>query len=333
MIPTGRHRVLQIHPTLRCNLACEHCYSFSGPSRKEALDSQLLSRATHDASAQGYNVVAFSGGEPLLYPELSTVLDAARQAGMHTVLTTNGMLLDERWLGGVAEHLDLLAISVDGMPHEHDRIRACTGAFEQLVRGLDYVRTLGVPFGFIVTLTRETVRQLPWLANFAVEQGAALLQLHPLELAGRAAERLAGLEPDHLDLGAAFAQVLELQSQYQGQLYLQLDAASQKAVENQVVSSPQALPTELAGLVSPLVIEADGVVVPLQYGFPRDLVLGDLHEQPLDELAPQWIAGHGQRFQSILAGTRDQRWWPDQVPMANWYELAARVAAEGTPTS
>jgi Fe-coproporphyrin III synthase len=70
-------KVLQLHPTRRCNLRCLHCYSSSAPTENSALDATLLLGAIADASAHGYNTVSISGGEPLLYPGLSSLLREA----------------------------------------------------------------------------------------------------------------------------------------------------------------------------------------------------------------------------------------------------------------
>jgi MoaA/NifB/PqqE/SkfB family radical SAM enzyme len=96
--PTGIAPVLQVHPTRRCNLACAHCYSSSGPTLRKALDVDLLSGCLEDAAALGYRQLAVSGGEPLLYDRLAELLARARALGMLTSVTSNGMLATaERW--------------------------------------------------------------------------------------------------------------------------------------------------------------------------------------------------------------------------------------------
>jgi MoaA/NifB/PqqE/SkfB family radical SAM enzyme len=69
-------------------------------------------------------------------------------------------------------------------------------AFSTMAARLEGVRRSGIPFGFIFTLTQFNLHELEWVAGFALQQGARLLQIHPLEEAGRAAERLAGARPD-----------------------------------------------------------------------------------------------------------------------------------------
>ena len=56
---------VQIHPTLRCNLLCMHCYSNSGPHARAELPVAAVCQTIVDASALGYEVVSWSGGEPL----------------------------------------------------------------------------------------------------------------------------------------------------------------------------------------------------------------------------------------------------------------------------
>src|SRR5947207_3646853 len=130
--PTGCSRVVQVHPTRLCNLRCLHCYSTSGPEERGQLAAALLCDALTDASRAGYNVASFSGGEPLLYKPLRTVLDHAHNCGMLTTVTTNGMLLDERRLDALGGGADLVAISLDGIPESHDIVRGSPRAFAEM---------------------------------------------------------------------------------------------------------------------------------------------------------------------------------------------------------
>ena len=58
-------RVIHLHPTRLCNLACLHCYSESNPRQKTALDPRDLSNALYMLRAEEYVVISLSGGEPL----------------------------------------------------------------------------------------------------------------------------------------------------------------------------------------------------------------------------------------------------------------------------
>jgi Fe-coproporphyrin III synthase len=334
MGPTGRSRIVQVHPTRRCNLRCLHCYSSSGPEVKETLDAGLLKDFLSDAAAQGYTVAGFSGGEPLLYQPLREVLEHARRCGLITTVTSNGMLLDERRLAILAGAADLLAISLDGVPASHNRMRGDERAFSTLASRLDGVRRSGIPFGFIFTLTQYNLHELEWVAGFALEQGAALLQIHPLEEAGRAAERLAGSRPDGVETGYAFLLATALQEQLGERLRVQLDLASRQGMEASpgcffADTCPAGDRLPLADLVSPLILETDGTVVPLEYGVGRQFQLGSLHEARLAELADRWQRERLAEFRRLCRGTFEAVIADRETPLTNWYEAVrqASVAA------
>lgn len=333
--PTGRSRVLQIHPTRRCNLRCLHCYSSSGPEEREELPFALLRDAISDGAAEGYSVVGFSGGEPTLYEPLPRLLEHARKLDLTTTVTTNGMLLDPKRLDLLAEHMSLLAISLDGKPESHNRMRAHPRAFELMTQHLAHVHASGVPFGFIFTLTQYNVHELPWVAEFAIDQGAKLLQIHPLEITGRALEELPTGEPDGVEGGFAFLLGAKLQEELGDAIKIQLDLVSRQlladapekffACEGQCEAD--AGTTRLADVLSPLIVEMDGTLSPLQFGFSRRHSLGNLYEGGLRELGHKWRNERLAAFQEVCRSAHAGAVLPhDEVPLTNWYDAVRRAA-------
>jgi MoaA/NifB/PqqE/SkfB family radical SAM enzyme len=327
MGPTGDAvNVVQIHPTLRCNLRCQHCYSTSGPELSGGLEVGELERLLPDLAAEGFNAISVSGGEPLMYPDLPRLLKAAAGLGLITSLTTNGLLLTARRLGEIAPHLTLLAVSVDGAPESHNRLRALPTAFAKMADKLALLRRSGVPFGVIFTLTRHNLPELAWVADFAVEAGAAQLQVHPLEGVGRARDYEL-VPPDDLELAYGFLEVARLQEKHRGRLVIQYDAADRTVVAKDpgrafavAPGDPAAVAAApLADLVSPLVVQDDGWIVPVQYGFSRRYAVGrvggDFRAQ-----AAEW---RRRRYADFLSLTR--RTWdeigpaPQHLPFTNWY--------------
>jgi len=338
MGPTGELvNVVQIHPTRRCNLRCQHCYSVSGPEYSAELPLESLERFLGEAVREGYNAVGLSGGEPLTYRPLARLLESARKLGFYTTVTTNGLLLDVRRLERLAPHLSLLAISVDGVPDSHDRMRGLPGAFERMRANLGTVREAGVPFGFIFTLTLGNLNELEYIAELAAEEGARLLQIHPLEQAGRARDYPL-LPPDDLELAYGFLEVARLQQRYRDRLTLQYDVADRTLIEREpcrafAIPEPESAPDEqvpLASLVSPLVVQDDGWVVPIQHGFSTDYAVGHLDRGPFRDQAARW---RRERYTQFLDLSR--RVWseiraaPPHLPFTNWYAAVTTGSAQG----
>ena len=183
---TGRQSILQIHPDADCAICVVGIATPSRarrPGRRCRPTSSV--RTVRDAAALGYGTLSVSGGEPLMYPELIPVLATARSRGMRTLVTTNGTLLTDDRLARLAPELDLLAISLDGPPAEHDLMRARSRRVREVAARTAGTATAGIPFGFLITLTQFNAHHLEWAAEFAAEQGAVMLQVHPLQPTGR----------------------------------------------------------------------------------------------------------------------------------------------------
>jgi MoaA/NifB/PqqE/SkfB family radical SAM enzyme len=326
MGPTGDSKVVQVHPTLRCNLRCHHCYSTSGPELSGGLEIEDLERLVPELVAEGFNGLGVSGGEPLMYPGLSRLLEAAAAAGLATAVTTNGLLLTERRLKEIAPHLTLLAVSVDGMPESHNRLRDLPTAFDKMAAKLAMLRASGVPFGVIFTLTRHNLPELAWVAGFAAEQGASLLQVHPLESVGRARDYEL-TPPDDLELAYAFLEIARLAEAYRGRMAIQYDAADRTLVAEDpsrvfavpAIPADEAARAPLAELLPLLVVQDDGWIVPVQYGFSRRYAVGrvggDFRRQ-----AARWRRDRYPEFLRLM-----RRIWgeigeaPEHLPFTNWY--------------
>ncbi|HEY0783622.1 MAG TPA: radical SAM protein [Thermoanaerobaculia bacterium] len=328
-------RIFQVHPTRLCNLRCLHCYSASGPEERGELSIALLRDAVSDAAAQGYGVMSVSGGEPLLYRPLRELLDHAHACGMVTTVTSNGMLLDDHRLETLRGAVDLLALSLDGVPESHDRMRADRRAFSTLASRLPGIRSSGIPFGFIFTLTQHNLHELEWVAQFALASGARLLQIHPLEKAGRAAQELDAERPDGIESAYALLLACRLQEELGDRLHVQLDLVSRGGLasdpDHYSAGTTTAAPdAPLADLVSVLVVEADGSVVPLEHGFAPDLRLGNLHQARLRDLVAPWRRDRYPRLQDLCRTAKDDC-ARQEIPVACWSE-ALRQAQAGAST-
>ncbi|HEY7402611.1 MAG TPA: radical SAM protein [Candidatus Angelobacter sp.] len=326
--PNGaEYRVIQLHPALRCNLKCRHCYSSSGPRNTEELPASVLINALQVLRCEGFNVASISGGEPLLYKNLFPVMRFAREAGMVVTITTNGMLLSEPVAEQLAEHAHLVAISVDGIPESHNHMRSHPKAFEMMAKNLAHLRKAKIPFGLIFTLTLHNLNELAWVAEFALEQEANLLQVHPLEEEGRAGSEMAGAAPDELEIAHAFVEAARLKKLYSGKLKIQFDAADRDVLAADpsrgfaIDPLPNAAETPLAALVAPLVLEHDGTLVPIQYGIAREFQIANATSPDFSDEISRWKSTGYTKLLQLCSRVYDDclRERDDKYPFFNWY--------------
>jgi pyruvate-formate lyase-activating enzyme len=196
-LPAGRvSRIIQVHPTLNCNLCCKHCYSSSGPGLKYELELDPLLNFLRQAALLGYNVLSLSGGEPFIYSHLGSLAESAKELGYFNSVTTNAMLLPAASKRDLLPLFDLVAVSLDGREAKHNHLRDNPNAFGKMLEGVEILKATGSNFGFIHTALPNSWQLLPWLVEFAQNHQARLLHIHPLEHSGRAATHLQ--EPNRL---------------------------------------------------------------------------------------------------------------------------------------
>ena len=104
----------QIIPVRRCNLSCAYCNEYDKTS--EPVPVEEMARRIDRLAELGTLAITFSGGEPLLHPELETLVERIRGANIIATLITNGYLLTaERVKRLNRAGLDYLQISIDNV--------------------------------------------------------------------------------------------------------------------------------------------------------------------------------------------------------------------------
>jgi MoaA/NifB/PqqE/SkfB family radical SAM enzyme len=100
--------------TRRCNLSCIYCNEYDSSSLPVPLAS-LKTRVRRLADLKTL-MVACTGGEPLLHPDIGAVIYEIRRNGMVAMITTNGYALTEALIETLNEAgLQALQVSIDNV--------------------------------------------------------------------------------------------------------------------------------------------------------------------------------------------------------------------------
>jgi len=167
---------LTISLTLACNQGCQHCWVDAGPTETLALKTAEILTILRDAQALGAEHVKFTGGEPLLKPDMVEIIRYARALGYRVSLETNGTLLSVGRLEELRGSLDKLHfyVSIDGARAEtHDSFRQQRGAFAKTIQNLDRVREQGGYFSIQTVVRRENFDEIVELHQRVRSLGAS----------------------------------------------------------------------------------------------------------------------------------------------------------------
>ena len=193
--------------TVGCNLACVHCRRLDVSHELSKLDltTKQSLEFIRTIPETGKPILVFSGGEPLMRPDIWELAEEARRVGLPTALATNGTLVNDDVAWRI-KHVGFrrVSISFDGPDAPtHDRFRG-DGAFVASIAGFRSLRAAGMSMQINTTIAKHNFRKLDETFRLALDMGADALHLFMLVPVGCGAE----LSPDIMLDGDEYEQTL-----------------------------------------------------------------------------------------------------------------------------
>lgn len=143
--------------------------------------------------------VDITGGEPLLWKPLRTVIKLLGENGIDLSIQSNLSLLDEDYAKFLNEYGVFIFTSLDGSSKElHDKLR-CFGSWDSLMRSLKLIREFGLEFATVTTITSVNLQALTDILKLSRDLGASYAAFIPIIPIGRA-KRNNQLNVDPMDL-------------------------------------------------------------------------------------------------------------------------------------
>ncbi len=166
-----------------CNLACRHCwisptYQKQGVSTR-ALDIPLFHHIIDQAKHLGLSSVKLTGGEPLIHPEITGILQFIRDQHIGLKIETNGLCITPDIAKIVSECVaPFVSVSIDGLAENHEHIRGVQGSFEKACEGARLVSEAKIPLQIIMTVMRANKDDIPDVAALAKDLGAKSIKFN-----------------------------------------------------------------------------------------------------------------------------------------------------------
>lgn len=95
--------------TSRCNKNCKYCFKFNRKDLSLEENKKILQNLVNRKVKR----IAWTGGEPYLYPDLKELLKLSKENNIINYVNTNGTLLNDDNLKENIEYVDRLIISLD----------------------------------------------------------------------------------------------------------------------------------------------------------------------------------------------------------------------------
>jgi heme b synthase len=182
-------RLVAWEVTRACDLACLHCRAVAQPyADPRQLSSDEAFRLIDDIADFGEPVILIlTGGDPLKRPDIFSVAERARRAGLRVVMSPSGTHVTPASVSELKRvGVQRISVSLDGSTAAlHDRFRQVSGAFEQATASLAYAGEGGLPFQINTTVTQHNRHDLADMLRLAVALGAVTWDVFMLVPTGR----------------------------------------------------------------------------------------------------------------------------------------------------
>lgn len=160
----------------RCNAQCIFCDIWKPGNKTTIGDARFedVSRNLRQLKSVGVKFIDFTGGEPLLHALLPDMLNAAKELGFFTSVTTNCLLYPKRAheLKGL---IDLLHFSLDSLNEkEHNQLRG-KKSFDSVMHSIRIAQQIGERPDLLFTVTESNYRAAKKLVRFAGENKLMLI--------------------------------------------------------------------------------------------------------------------------------------------------------------
>ena len=266
--------------TNACNMYCDHCYRDAGFKAEEELNTTEAKTLLDQIAKAGFKIMIFSGGEPLMRPDIIELVEHAVSVGLRPVFGTNGTLITEEMAHKLKKAGAMgMGISLDSLDIEkHNKFRKFPNAWEGAVQGMRNCRKAGLPFQIHTTVMDWNSHELEAITDFAVAEGAVAHHFFFLVPTGRGAN----IEEESLR-AKAYEDVLERIMKKQQEVSIELKPTC--APQFMRIAAQMGMKMRfgrgcLAG-TSYCIISPRGKVQPCAY---LNIPLGDVRETPFDEI-------------------------------------------------
>lgn len=175
--------------TNQCNMYCKHCYRDAGKLQEDELTTEQGKTLLEEMAKAGFKIVIFSGGEPLMRPDIYELVEHAASLKLRPVFGTNGTLIDKNTaLRLKAAGAMAMGISLDSLdPFKHNTFREYENGWQAAVEGMKNCREVGLPFQIHTTVFNWNQDEILNITDFAVEVGARGHHIFFMVPTGRAA--------------------------------------------------------------------------------------------------------------------------------------------------
>lgn len=170
---------LRVALTQECNLKCFYCHNEGEEENNGSkLGYEVIKEIIKTASELGMYKVKYSGGEPLLHPEIEKIIEFSAKYMDDVSITTNGVLLKKKAEKLKKRGLDRVNVSLDTMDSETYEDITGEDKLQEVKEGIEKAVEVGLfPVKVNMLLMKDLNDKEVWDMIEWVSEVGAILQI------------------------------------------------------------------------------------------------------------------------------------------------------------
>ncbi|OGS07031.1 MAG: hypothetical protein A2270_06305 [Elusimicrobia bacterium RIFOXYA12_FULL_51_18] len=169
--------VVTVELTRRCPLACAHCYlpetrADAGRKRQRELSAAQWKKILKRLAEAGSIYLVFTGGEPLLRPDLAELCFYAKKMNFDVKVYSSGLGMSRSLAGRLKKAgVSAFEISLYGREPVHDAITGLKGSFKRSLLAVTALKKAGIAVKLKTPLMKLNFKERGWLSRLAEKRG------------------------------------------------------------------------------------------------------------------------------------------------------------------
>ncbi|HIH31794.1 TPA: radical SAM protein [Candidatus Woesearchaeota archaeon] len=153
--------------TNRCNMGCGFCFLGQNPKGSiNELNTSNAKKLIQKLAENNVKILNFAGGDPLLRNDIVDLIKYAKNLGLKTILSTNGILLSENIIFELKPYLDYISLPLDGPDALiHDSVRGRKGHFNIILDLINIIRKTNINIKINTMLCKKNIHYVKQVAE------------------------------------------------------------------------------------------------------------------------------------------------------------------------
>ena len=168
---------LHVDVTSECNERCIHCYIPNAVKNQAThISLQKFCEIIDEFVELGGNSIVLSGGEPLMHPEITKILNCCGQKNLDIAIFSNLTLLDKSLIEAMkTANVRLVQASIYSIkPDIHDRITKNKGSLEKTLSAIKILQSEGIDVQMACPVMKQNKDDVVNVLRYAKENNISL---------------------------------------------------------------------------------------------------------------------------------------------------------------